>query len=203
VTVNTNTTIPPSGMAIEVGKVQVKSGETVRVPITLRNSGNVANMNYQVRYNAGIVRPESDAAKGPMLSNAYQSSNIKDSGLIRVGFSQTTGLQGTGVVAELVFRAIGAAGTRTDLPIEVTAINDPGGATLNIDKIPGSIEIFPDVKPPADCDGDGRLTANDALCALQMSVGLIPVNLQVDMDKNGQVTSRDATIILLRALGKQ
>jgi hypothetical protein len=160
-------------------------------------------MNYQVRYNAGIVRPESDAAKGPMLSNAYQSSNIKDSGLIRVGFSQTTGLQGTGVVAELVFRAIGAAGTKTDLPIEVTAINDPGGATLNIDKIPGSIEIFPDVKPLPDCDGDGRWTANDALCALQMSVGLIPVNLQVDMDKNGQVTSRDATIILLRALGKQ
>ena len=41
----------------------------------------------------------------------------------------------------------------------------------------------------------------DALMALQMSVKLIPEKLQLDLDKDGKVTSRDAVIILQMALG--
>jgi hypothetical protein len=53
-----------------------------------------------------------------------------------------------------------------------------------------------------DCDGDGRLTALDARCALEMSVQLTPVQIALDMDDSKDVTSRDATLILQRAVGR-
>ncbi len=53
-----------------------------------------------------------------------------------------------------------------------------------------------------DCDGDGRITEVDALCALEMSTRMRPTDLIVDMDNSGDVTSRDAVIILQIAIGK-
>lgn len=53
-----------------------------------------------------------------------------------------------------------------------------------------------------DCDGSGVVNELDALCALEMSVGLRPPRLFVDSDKSGDVTSRDAVLILQRAVGK-
>jgi hypothetical protein len=52
-----------------------------------------------------------------------------------------------------------------------------------------------------DCDGDGRVTELDARCALEMSVRLAPVQMAADMDDSNDVTSRDAVVILQRAVG--
>lgn len=52
-----------------------------------------------------------------------------------------------------------------------------------------------------DCNGDNKLTALDALCALQMSVGKIEENENIDVDDNGEVSSLDAKIILQNAVG--
>lgn len=52
-----------------------------------------------------------------------------------------------------------------------------------------------------DCNGDNKLTALDALCALQMSVGKIEENENIDVDGNGEVSSLDAKIILQNAVG--
>lgn len=54
-----------------------------------------------------------------------------------------------------------------------------------------------------DCDGDSHINELDALCALEMSVQLRPVQLIMDMDNTGDVTSRDAVIILQRAVNGQ
>lgn len=53
-----------------------------------------------------------------------------------------------------------------------------------------------------DCDGDGRLTPLDARCALEMSVQLIPARAEADIDQSSEVTSRDATMILQRAVAR-
>jgi hypothetical protein len=53
-----------------------------------------------------------------------------------------------------------------------------------------------------DCDGDGRLTPLDARCALEMSVQLTPVRLILDIDNSKDVTSRDAALILQKAVGR-
>lgn len=59
----------------------------------------------------------------------------------------------------------------------------------------------PPVTPTGDCDGNG-VTELDALCALEMSVRLLLPNPLVDMDGNGVVDSRDAVLILQRAVNK-
>jgi hypothetical protein len=195
----------PAGLQIEIAKVRVKAGATVSVPVTLRNSGDVANMNYQFRYDPAVARPEGNATQGAMLKSAIHSANLNESGLVRVGFSQTTGLQGTDVVTNLVFRAVGQPGAKTELPLAVTEANDPAGGTLTVQTVNGLIEIesVEELLPlKGDCDKDGRLTPADASCALRMSVGLLPFDLLLDVNADRQVTSRDATLILLKALGR-
>jgi hypothetical protein len=51
-----------------------------------------------------------------------------------------------------------------------------------------------------DCNMDGRLSAADALAALQMSVGEMEPNPNCDVDGDGRVTSSDAVELLRRAV---
>jgi hypothetical protein len=53
-----------------------------------------------------------------------------------------------------------------------------------------------------DCDNDARLSELDALCALEMSVSLRASMAQMDLDGDGIVTSRDAVLLLQRALNR-
>ena len=55
---------------------------------------------------------------------------------------------------------------------------------------------------PGDANGNGVLDAGDALDALKMSVGLIPLKMVCDVDSDGQVTSTDARLILQKVVGK-
>ena len=73
----------------------------------------------------------------------------------------------------------------------------------------GDNEIGKPLKPgsepqpvPGDSDGDGTLTAKDALMALKMSLRLLPEDKGMDMDKDGRVTANDATLILRTVVGK-
>jgi hypothetical protein len=61
---------------------------------------------------------------------------------------------------------------------------------------------MPGGAPPAvagDWNRDGRIGAVDALAALRMATGRIPPDLVLDVDGDGQVTTRDALLILKRA----
>jgi hypothetical protein len=104
----TNTTLPmppfgqaepytnTPGMALQAAQRRVGVGELVLVPIWLIKGNNVANINYELTYNASVARPEGTIQKGNLLDNALFSANPNTSGIIRVGFAQTTGVSGTG-----------------------------------------------------------------------------------------------------------
>lgn len=47
-----------------------------------------------------------------------------------------------------------------------------------------------------DINNDTKVTSVDALIALQMAVGLIPVDMCADVNEDGKVTSIDALMIL-------
>jgi hypothetical protein len=201
---------PVGGMALQAGQRRVPQGALEYVPVYLLNGANVANMNFNIAYNNTVARPEGDPVKGNMLGGALFEYNTAGTNLIRAGFAQQSGIYGTGAVSYVPFRAVGQPGTRTDLCLEVTTINDPGGTVLAIDRIHGYIEIVnPDGTDPegdpeggvlrGDCVPDGRLDERDATCALQMSVGLRQPLPWMDMDGSGDVTSRDATLILQQA----
>jgi hypothetical protein len=198
------------GMALQAGQRRVPQGALEYVPVYLLNGANVANMNFNIASNDAVARPEGDLVKGNLLSGALFEFKTSEPNLIRVGFAQQSGIYGTGAVTYVPFRAVGQPGSRTDLCLEVTTINDPGGTVLAIDRIHGYIEIMnPDGSDPGgdpeggvlqgDCVPDGRLDERDATCALQMSVGLRQPLPWMDMDGSGDVTSRDATLILQQA----
>jgi hypothetical protein len=263
-----------SAMTLQGGQRRVSANELVNVPFFLINAADVANVNFQVRYDVNIARPEGTIGKGNLIDNALLSANPKQSGVLLAGFAQTKGLAGTGTVINVPFRAVGKPGERTRLELIVTTINNTQGAVLKIDRIPGEIAIvgkdgqFPPVAgggapgtggpgtggpgtggpgtggpvgggpgtggpgatggpgtggpgtggpgaggpgaggPGAggivtgDCDGDGRLTALDARCALEMSVQLTPVRIALDIDNSKDITSRDAALILQKAVGR-
>ena len=203
---------PVGQMALQAGQRLVPQGALVHVPVFLLNGSNVANANFNIAYDKTVARPEGDLVRGAMLNQALFEFNTAEPNLIRTGFSQQNGIYGTGAVTYVPFRAVGAPGTRTDLCLEVTTINDPAGTVLTIDRIHGFIEIVNadgsgtgGTGPggggivPGDCIQDGILDERDAACALQMSVNLRPELPWMDMDGSGDVTSRDATLILQQA----
>ena len=226
-----NASVP--GMTLQASQRRVMANELVVVPFWLVKGENVANINFEVTYNANIARPEGAIGKGNLLDNALLSTNANQGGVIRAGFAQTSGLSGTGTVLNVPFRAAGKAGERTRLELKVTTVNDPNGGVLKIDRIPGEIVILdarggmpqdPGTAAPGtgvapggagvpgaagpgglvagDCDGDGRVTTLDARCALEMSVQLVAMRLTLDMDASNDVTSRDAVLLLERAVGR-
>jgi hypothetical protein len=53
-----------------------------------------------------------------------------------------------------------------------------------------------------DYNGDGKVTELDALAALKMYLGLMPMDLNLDMNGKDKVTPEDARLILKIAVGK-
>jgi len=212
-----------SRFTVQAGEARVAPGGTVRVPVSLQKAVNVANLNFEVRYDASVAAFDGEAAKGDLLGGAFLVVNGKGAGLVRGAFAVSSGISGTGVIATLPFRAIGAPGRKAALTVSVTAANDPSGAAIPADQINGSIEIVgppatpvppptrvptppPPTMPPGgsgDCNGDGRVTEVDALCALRISVGLQASDLRMDVNGDGSVTSLDAAKILRKAVGKE
>jgi hypothetical protein len=189
-------------MTIQAGQRNVVAGQSVAVPIWMINGTDVANINFEVRYNPAVAVAEGAIQRGSFFPGLVQG-NAGESGIVRIGAAQTTASSGTASIAWVRFNAVGRPGDRTDLSLSVSTINNPGGATLTIDKVDGLVQIV-DANGilPGDCDGNGRVTEADALCALQMSVRLIPAQMTLDLDRDQNVTSRDATLLLQKAIGK-
>ena len=200
---------PVGAMALQAGQRRVPQGALVYVPVYLLNGANVANMNFNLIHDSSVARPEGDLVQGSLLGQSLFEYNTGETNRIRAGFAQQAGIYGTGPVTYVPFRAVGQPGSRTDLCLEVTTVNDPNGTVLPTDRIHGFVEIVnPDGSGTGgpgsgvvqgDCIPDGRLDERDAACALQMSVNLRPPQPWIDMDGSGDVTSRDATIILQQA----
>jgi len=179
----------------------VRAGQTVSIPIRLANSPGVANLNFDLSYNSSVAKPEGDPAKGNLLAaSTLFTANIRPPGQARVGFAGREPTRGFGTVTEITFRATGKPGDETPLTLIVTSVNNESGAPVKLGVSHGVLRIVPD-SLLGDADGDGVLTALDAMAALEMSVGNRPMDLALDVNQDRTVTSLDAAIILRRALG--
>ena len=190
-------------MTLQAGVRKAQPGEAVTVPVWLVKGQGVANMNVNLRYNPAVVAVAGKVVKGNLLTSALFEANPREAGLVRLGFAQSRDLAGTGTIAQIPFKATGKPGDRAPLRLEVTMISSAGGAAPAIATIHGEVVIVGKGGVlPGDGDGDGELTARDAMKALKMSVGNLAVNLAADADTDGKVTARDATMILQKVVGK-
>ena len=116
------------------------------------------------------------------------------------------------------FKVVGAVGSSTKLELRDTAANTTANPRPAFALAAGEIVVTagqepsdgtgpsshnPPVtpNPPVDTSDQSKVfTALDALKALQMSVSLLSPDMAYDLDKNGQITSNDARLILGRAV---
>jgi hypothetical protein len=186
------------GMILQANDYRVLPGQEVLVPIYLIRAKDVKNMNWTLTYDSGIAALiDPKVVQGNMPISLFEANPTQD-GYVRMGLAQNDTLNDTGTVAVLRFKAVGPPGSKTPLTLAASEVNNPQRQSLPITLINGSIEIVKDSGQltPGSCYGGTKLTAADARCALQMSVGNRPVSLQMDVNNDGQVTSQDAAIIL-------
>jgi cathepsin L len=189
-------------MILLVNDYKVQQNQEVVAPIYLIHPTKVKNMNWTLRYDSNVaVLVEPKVVQGNLPLTLFEA-NPRENDLVRMGFAQTEPITADGTVAVLRFKAVGTPGSKTPLTLDVTKVNDHEGVALPIKLIYGSIEIVKDSKniPHGSCTGCEKLGIEDARCALQMSVGNRTVSLNMDMDNDGEVTSRDAAIILQKVL---
>ncbi len=81
-----------------------------------------------------------------------------------------------------------------------TASRDSDDQRIGIRVKDGRFTVLEDALP-GDSNDDGRIASLDALMALRMSIGKLPVDLILDVDKDNRVTVLDARWILQAATG--
>ena len=195
----TNQPAAVAGLTIEVGRYRVPEGTLVEVPVYLSNAVSVANIDFAVKYNGSVVQTEGELVKGN-LGGGFRG-NVRGN-VVLGSFFESSGVSSkNGTLTVIRFRVLGPRGSRTELEVDVTIINDPAGKVLTINRIHGYVEVIgPDQRVRGDCDGDGQLNANDAFCAAEMAVQLRQPDLVAYLDGDDRVTSRDVVLILQQAL---
>lgn len=186
----------PVGFTVKASSHQLKSGQTLNVPVELLDASGLSNLNVVVDYSPDVVRVNSTPAAGNVRTDHLFQANAKDPGLVRIGLAGKSSVQTNGQLALIPFTAVGQPGTKTELKIRVTTANNSEGATIAAKTISGLIEIVADSPPPTPPAPPVVLTPKDAMEALMMSVQLRPEDLKLDLDKDGTVTSNDARMIL-------
>ncbi len=178
------------------------TGSSIQIPLTLSGvREKVGNMDITLSYNPSILTA-TEVIKGSLTGNSLFDYNIQN-GTILISLAHNQGFRGNGSTAYIRFNVIGTAGSTSPLSItDLTANIASDMVSMNIAAVDGTFTVLDasDEEAIADCNGDGKLTVLDALCALQMAVGKKTEDLTMDINGDGKVTSLDAKSILKIAL---
>lgn len=186
------------GTWIVIGSRSGPQGSTARIPVSICGADRLGDLNLTINYSADVLRA-TDFQHGTMLGDALFDANLEPQGTIRLGTADSQGLSGDGYLVYLEFEVIGAPGSSTPLRGSVTT------ATRADNDQPVRVQVrdglFTVASKRGDVNGDRSITSLDALMALRMSIGKLPVNLVADANGDGQVTALDARWILQAATG--
>ena len=195
-TPNPTPTTPPEGPALIVELRTAPPGSSVLLPVMIQQADGLTSLGFTLNYDptvAEVVR----VFKGATLSPASFNYNEDILGAVRLGFAATTGLNGGGSAAIVEFRIIGEQGSNSFLSLSDVLANGESGEAIDLALVDGSLIVGQSI--PGDGNGDGRITALDALIALRMFVQISPEELIMDLDGDGRVTPQDARQILALA----
>ncbi|MDI9643042.1 MAG: dockerin type I domain-containing protein [Archaeoglobales archaeon] len=171
-------------------------GAMITIPIKIQNAKDLRNMDIELRYNPSILVPR-NANAGSLTQNSLLESNLGTT--VKVALVDQNGINGNGTILAIDFEVTGDENEECSLTLSASGnkLNGEsvtfsiGNAIFRVDSENATVSGL-----RGDCNGDGRITSVDALMALQMAVGRIPVNMVADMNNDMQVTSLDAAQIL-------
>ncbi|HID26882.1 MAG TPA: hypothetical protein EYP22_03445, partial [Methanosarcinales archaeon] len=192
--------VPITEAFMKIDDMQVKEGDSIEVPINITSANNLGSMDLLLSYDPNILEAI-DVKKGSLTQNSNLEYKITN-GTISISLIDLKGIQGSGDFIILGFKVIGSSGSASPILINHIEATDTNFNKLAINKESGLIIIETNkCGITGDVNGDGKVTSLDALMALQMSVGLIPVDQCADVNVDSKVTSLDALMILQASVG--
>ena len=185
--------VGPDDTALIVESRRAAPGSTVKVPVMLNKAQEISSLGFNLNYDPNILRVV-EVFKGSRLSNTTFSHNADVPGVIRFGFAVATALAEGGSAAVVEFEVIGADGSVSPLTLSDALVSHTSAGPLEVQLVGGDLTVG--TRAIGDGDGDGEITALDALIALKESSRSTGQDLSLDVDGDGQVTEADARLIL-------
>jgi len=186
----------PTDAVLTVESRTASPGSSVLVPIWLEKAGDISNIEFNLFYNPSIAEIV-NVHQGSRTSTRAFGYNAEVPGVIRFGTAAARGVNGDGSAAVVEFKIIGPRGSSSPITLTDATVGDSQGRLRTIDLVPGKLAV--DDPMAGDGNGDGNITALDALMALRMFVGLAEENLSMDVNNDGRVTPEDARQLLAMA----
>lgn len=188
---------------IEVGSLTAYPGDTIEIPVSLRNNPGVTSFKLTVHYDDTLLSYQSLAFDEALTAIEGSKTLVNDeqSGQVTLAWVATgSNYSGSGNVAVLTFK-VNAAQENTNTQLSVTYDEDD---VFNIDFVnqhflakAGSVQV--NTVRPGDINGDGKVDAMDAMLLLHYVCGLKQNEVKGNPDVNGDgKTNNKDVVILLR-----
>ena len=173
-----------------------KEGGSLSIPVCVEGADKLGNMDFSLTFNPAVLKA-TGYRPGSLTASSLLEANIIGN-TVKVAFTDPKGINGDGTLIYIDFQVVGKPGETCVLTPNVTVANEFKTHTpLAISTKPGTFTVK---GLKGDANGDGRITAVDALMALKMAVSILPPDPACDMNGDGRVTSLDATLIREEAL---
>ncbi|PKB82224.1 MAG: hypothetical protein BZY88_05020 [SAR202 cluster bacterium Io17-Chloro-G9] len=185
-----------SGISLAVEARIAPPGGMVRVPIMLAKAKDVIGLAFSLGYDPTVLELVG-VEQGSRLAPATFTYRADEPGMIRFGFALEEPITGDGSAAVVVFKVLVDREGTTRLSLTRSLVSDSYSRPLPIELLDGELTVG--IRAAGDGDGDGAVTALDALIAMKMAHQLTQADLALDMDGDGSVTADDARQILAMA----
>jgi len=119
---------PERRAAVALPRLVTPADNEVIVPVAIDGTTNKGIISYEfdLRYDASVIQPQADPVDvvGTLSSSLFTVANSETPGLLRVVVYGATPLEGSGVMLNLRFTAVGAAGSVSPLTWERIMLNE-------------------------------------------------------------------------------
>ena len=166
------------------------------LPVRLEEAREINSLEFSLFFNPSIAEIV-NVHQGSRTSTTSFSYNPKTPGVIRFGTTAARDVNADGSAAVVEFKIIGERGSSSPITLSDSAAGDSRGRLRTINLVPGRLAV--DYPISGDGNGDGNITAIDALIALRMFVGLAEEDLSMDVNNDGHITPDDARQLLAMA----
>jgi len=169
-----------AGMEVSIGDYTGRQGETVDVPIKVSEAENVGSMDITLEFDPSVLALE-DVKRGTLTQKSIVEYNAKP-GLVKILINDLEGFTGSGSVAVVKFKVVGAAGSLSGLNLKSVEAND---ADTFVDKLL-NVE-----------SGSFRVKAERAASSLSCTVSPLKLKVGETVTVSGLLTpGREAAITL-------
>lgn len=189
--------INPDTPQITMPNITAKPGETVTVPVSIKNNPGVSDLSLVFGYdtnNLTLLKAEN----GDVFNKSEYSSDLRDDGSCKFTWLSSTENTNDGILLSLQFKVGENGGNYSiDMSIEEAKTSEEEMPFVTKD---GSIENIGDSAQMGDTNGDGNINFADAIIILRHDIGFAELsNYQKsisDVNGDGDVDFADAIKIL-------